>query len=316
MRIGVMNVSGSLGRTAVGHLKGRVGWEKAFAVTRSPEEVARLEPRTVSLSAAAPGSLPALLAQVDRLLVVGSRDPAPDEEAWHAAAVAAAGSAGVERIVYMSLLRADGSPLPGAAAHLRLEAQVAACSVPSTILRVGCFAEDYLIGLERVVRSSRLPGAAGAAPFSPASVTDYAFAAASALLGDGHEGLTYELAGDRRWTLAEVAAEIAWQTRRDVACEELSPEGLAAEMRAMGLSAGEAADRVALDAAAAAGALLEERRQMGGLRYFPTQSLPTSVWLALMGTGLERLPFRGIRPGTGGRLKPVPRALAGIRRHA
>lgn len=316
MIVGITSAASELGRSVTTGMKARIGWRNVVALARSSEEVSRLEPVKRGLVCDTPGKLASSLAKVDRVVIVAPRDPGPSE-AWHAGIIEAAKAAGVGRIVYMSLLHADTSPIAGAAAHLRTEALIAASGIPATILRVGCFAEDFLRGAERVVAAGTLPGSAGDAPFHPAAISDYAFAAGAVTVGDGHEGLIYELAGDRPWTLAEIAAEIGWQTYCEVVYEHLAPRDHAAAMRELGLSAEEADARVALDAAVAEGTFVERGRQLGRLRGNHTQSLITSVWRALAPRHPDLPAFRGIRPGTElGRLKAVRRSLSTPRRFA
>ena len=69
------------------------------------------------------------------------------------------------------------------------------------------------------------------------SAASYAAAAVAVLTGRGHEGKTYELAGDESWTLADLAAEIARQTGRAIAYRNLPEAEYASTLAGFGLPA-------------------------------------------------------------------------------
>lgn len=297
-----------LGQRMVDALPVRAQPTKVVALLRSEEELERASTARYAPSAhriAIP--LDTSLRDVECLVINAPRDIG-DSEDWYAALVAEASRAGVARIIYTSILHADTSPLRGAAAHLRMEAAIAATGIPSTILRLGCYASEFVRDIDRVVSTGRLPGTIGTAAFSPADVGDYAFAVITAALSEGeHENLIFELAGDRPWTMEDIAAEIAWQTYTDVEYVHLPPDGYAAELRGTGASDREIDARLDLHAAAATGALSEEGRQISPLRKLPTYSLDTAVGMRIIASDtIPRPKLRGSRPGTGDRLKRVP----------
>ena len=97
-------------------------------------------------------------------------------------------------------------------------------------------------------------GAAGEGRISGATRADYAEAAASALVGDGHAGRVYELGGEA-FTLAELAAEISRQSGQEVTYTDLGEQKYAEFLESVGLAAPHAAILADSDAAAARGAL-------------------------------------------------------------
>ena len=94
------------------------------------------------------------------------------------------------------------------------------------------FSEDYM--LEYVVSGEiRLPAGDVPTPFLDAD--DIADVAVAALTDDRHIGELYELTGPRSLTFAEVAAEIAAATGREIRYVAISPEEHAAEAVKHGL---------------------------------------------------------------------------------
>src|SRR5690606_34849762 len=114
--------------------------------------------------------------------------------------------AGVRRVVYTSLLNADRSTLLLAPEHVDTEAMLAASGLSVTLLRNGWYTENYTAAVGAAVAHGALIGSAGQGRIASASRADYAEAAVVALTTPGHEGKTYELAGDSAYTLAELAA--------------------------------------------------------------------------------------------------------------
>ena len=102
---------------------------------------------------------------------------------------------------------ADASPLSLAAGHREAEADLKPSGLRFTILRDGWCTENYTGSAPGAAAGGALLGSAGGGKISSAPRADYAAAAAAALTGAGHEGKTYELAGDGASTLPELAAE-------------------------------------------------------------------------------------------------------------
>jgi uncharacterized protein YbjT (DUF2867 family) len=107
-----------------------------------------------------------------------------------------------------------------------------------TILRSTWFmqnsSEDYM--LDHVLSGEiRLPAGDVPTPFLDAD--DIADVAVATLIGSRHVGELYELTGPRSLTFAEVAAEIAEATARDIRYVPVSLEEHAAEAAAHGVPA-------------------------------------------------------------------------------
>jgi uncharacterized protein YbjT (DUF2867 family) len=137
---------------------------------------------------------------------------------------------GVPRLV---LLSGRGEPEAE-----RAEQAVRDTGADLTILRstwfMQNFSEDYM--LDHVLsREIRLPAGDVPTPFLAAD--DIADVAVAALIDSRHVGELYELTGPRSLTFAEVAAEIAEATGRDIRYVPVSLEEHAAEAAAHGVPA-------------------------------------------------------------------------------
>jgi NAD(P)H dehydrogenase (quinone) len=101
------------------------------------------------------------------------------------------------------------------------------------------------------------------------------------LNGEGHEGKTYELAGDEAYTLSDLAAEVSRQTGKTIPYKNLSEVDYAAALTGFGLPKGLAQAIAGWDAGASQGALFDDSRQLSALIGRPTPSLSTVVAEAL-----------------------------------
>jgi NAD(P)H dehydrogenase (quinone) len=101
------------------------------------------------------------------------------------------------------------------------------------------------------------------------------------LTGQGHDGKTYELAGDTAYTLAELAAEVSAQSGRNVGYQSIPESDYAAALAKAGVPEGFAAALASWDVAASKGALFDDSRQLSALIGRPTTPLAQAVKAAL-----------------------------------
>ncbi len=139
----------------------------------------------------------------------------PDEPAYVAAALDAARTAGVGRVVLHSVASPYVPAMPHHLGKAAAEDVVRRSGLAWTILQPGAYLQN--LDLTRTVRIAYRADA----PFGFADLDDVAEAAATVLTEPGHDGATYELAS-RRTTVAELAAEAG------VDVEVVTPEEWAA----------------------------------------------------------------------------------------
>lgn len=226
------------GPVAVTGVTGKLGSRIAAVLAHDGVEqlmVARRPERLPALPGAAPRG-PAEYAEREamaralagaRTLVLVSASLSGRRLAEHTAAVEAAEDAGVERVVYVSLMgAAPAATYLNARDHWQTERMLVARGVPHTVLRP-CFYASMLPGLavDGVVR-----GSSGDGRVALVSHDDIAEVAAAVVTttGGAHDGAVLEVTGPASLTLAEAAAEVARATGRPLRVEQETPaEGFA-----------------------------------------------------------------------------------------
>lgn len=280
MTVAITGAAGQLGRLVVEKLKARLPASDLVALARTPARAADLGVEVREADYSKPETLGRALQGVDALLLISSNEVG-QRAAQHRNVIEAAKKVGVNRVVYTSLLHADTSPLDLADEHLQTEAELKASGLPFTILRNGWYTENYTGSIAGALAGGALIGSAGEGEISSATRDDYAEAAVAVLTGEGHEGRTYELAGDDSWTLADLAAEISRQAGKDVPYRDLSEADYAAALGGFGLPEALARAVAGWDTAAKQGALYDDGRQLSRLIGRPTTPLPVAVAGAL-----------------------------------
>lgn len=281
MTIAITGASGQLGRAAIDFLKARVDPAQIVALARDPAKVAHLgvENRAFDYTHQ-PGALVPALAGVETLVLISSSD-FNDRVGQHRNVIEAAKAAGVSRIVYTSILKADVSPMLIAEDHRATEDIIAASGLPATILRNGWYTENWTATLDAALHAGALIGSAGAARFTPATRSDYAEAIAVVAASADHAGKTYELGGDEAFTLTDLAAEVARQSGKPLPYNDLPPEVYQGILESFGLPTGFAAMLVDVDVKAPAGWLEDTSGTLSRLLGRPTTRMAQAVSAAL-----------------------------------
>ncbi len=272
MKIGVTGATGQLGRLVIEKLKKSVSAESIVALVRSPEKASDLGVEARAFDYTQPETLVASLKGIDKLLLIsgneiGQRLP------QHKAVIEAAKHAGVKQIAYTSILHADSSPLGLAQEHLGTEVAIKESGLTYTFLRNGWYTENYTGSAKGAVAAGAFIGNAGDGKIASAARVDYAKAAAVVLAGAGHEGKTYELAGDEAYTLTELAAEISLQTGKTIPYNNLTETQYADILKSFGLPAGLAEMLADSDTGASKGGLFDDSHVLSALIGRPTTPL-------------------------------------------
>jgi NAD(P)H dehydrogenase (quinone) len=279
----VTAASGQLGRLVVAALAERVGADAVTAVVRDPGRASGLLPGGVNVRHGdydRPETLAEAFSGGGRLLLISS-NAIGQRTAQHRSAVEAAKGAGVERIAYTSVLHADASKLGLAEEHRQTEALIAASGIAHSLLRNGWYTENYAASITPALQHGAFIGSARDGRISSAARIDYAEAAAIALVGDEAQRVIHELAGDGSYTLAEFAAEISRQAGRTVPYVDLPQADFRGALVSAGLPEGLANLLADSDAAAAAGALFDDKKALSKLIGRPTTPFAATIATSL-----------------------------------
>jgi NAD(P)H dehydrogenase (quinone) len=276
MSIAITAASGQLGRLVVQALKTRAPREDVVALVRSPDAASDLGVLVREADYDRPDTLDRAIAGVDTLLLISGPDVGR-RVSQHRRVIDAAKRAGVKRVVYTSAIHADVSALDIAADHRATEDYLRGSGLAFTIVRNSWYTENYASGISGALASGALLGSADGARIASATRADYAEGIAVVLAGTGHEGKTYELAGDDAWTMSDLAAEITRQSGRPIVYRDLPPEEYAAILASFGIPEGVAKAIAGWDVAAAQGALFDDSHTLSRLIGRPTTPLSVVV---------------------------------------
>lgn len=281
----VTGASGQLGARVLKALDGRLAREDTAVLVRKPEDRDRLAAEGYDARLGDytdPAALKAAFDGIERLLLissseVGSRLP------QHRNVIDAAKAAGVGFVAYTSILAADRSPMKLAAEHKATEEALSASGLAHTFLRNGWYSENLLASLPQDLETGQHFGAAAGGKLATAPRTDFAEAAAIVLTGAGHEGATYELAGDTGVTLSDFAGKLSALSGTPVAYIDMPQAAYAEALAGTGLPAPLAEVLADSDARAGEGWLMNSSGDLSRLIGRPTTPIDDTIKAALAG---------------------------------
>ena len=265
--IAITGATGQLGHYVIESLMKTVPASQIVAIVRNPAKAQALTAQGITVRQADYGDEAALtsaLQGVEKLLLISSSEVG-QRAPQHRNVINAAKAADVKFIAYTSLLHANSSPLGLADEHIETEKMLADSGIVYTLLRNGWYSENYLASAPAALEHGVFIGAAGDGKIASATRADYAVAAARVISEAGHEGKVYELAGDRAWTLTQLAAELTKQS------------DFAAALKSVGLPDGLADMLADSDVGASKGGLFDDSKTLSKLIGRPTTTLAESV---------------------------------------
>ena len=278
MKIGITGATGQLGSLVLEQVKQRTDASNVVALVRSPEKVEGIEARPFDYSK--PENLAEALQGIDTLLLISGNELGK-RASQHENVIVAAKKAGVQRVVYTSLLKADTSTINLAGEHLATEKLLKDSGMAYTILRNGWYTENYTGSIPGALGAGAFVGSAGNGKISSATRKDYAEAAAVVLTTDGHENKVYELSGDQAYTLEELAQEISKQTGKTIPYQNLPEEAYSNILKGLGIPDVYAEGIASWDVGASKGDLYDEGHTLSTLIGRPTTPLSEAVKAAL-----------------------------------
>ena len=284
MTLLITGASGHLGQLVIDQLLAKgISPMDIVAGIRTPQKATGLPEkgvRVVRLDYDDPASVTHAMQGADRVLLisgseVGHRIP------QHQAVIDAAVDAGVSLLAYTSVTKADTTSIPLAPEHLATENAITASGLPAVILRNNWYTENLLPALEQARESGVLTASVGSGRIPAASRMDYADAAAAVLLGDGHAGQVYELAGDTPLDHHQIAAAMTQVLGRDVVYQPLTTAQHLTVLQEAGLDEATAVFVTGIDASIRAGDLDITDHTLAELIGRPTTPLNDGIRAAL-----------------------------------
>ena len=280
----VTGASGKLGRAVINHLLEDQGVAPSNLIvgSRSPEKLSDLAAKGVTvrkadfddragLVAAFGGADTVLVISTDALDGVGTR------QRQHLTAVSAAKEAGVKRLAYTSLPKAETSKVSFAPDHLNSEQAVKATGLPYLIFRNSWYQENLFMALPSALASGQWYTSAGEGRTAFVARDDIAAAIAAALANPPATSTTYTLTGTEAYTNAEIATFVSAATGKPLQIVNLTDEQLAGGMKAAGVPDAFIPTLVSFDTAARAGDLSQVTGDVETLSGRKSRSLKTFI---------------------------------------
>lgn len=205
MKFLVLGATGTVGSNVVRELLARR--HQVRILTRNPDKAsslgANLEVVTGDLLDLA--TLSTIFRSMDGAFLLNAVGQTESHEGLMA--VSAAMTAGLKRLVYMSVHHADaGAYLPHFGSKIGIEAAIQVSGISSTILRPNNFFQNDTWFRDPMIQYGVYPQPLGDMGVSRVDIRDIAEAAAIALTEAGHGGKTYNLVGPEPLTGAKTAA--------------------------------------------------------------------------------------------------------------
>jgi uncharacterized protein YbjT (DUF2867 family) len=160
----------------------------------------------------------------------------PDEVTMGQVVIAAARSAGVEHLVYHSVLHPQTEAMPHHWQKLRVEEQLFESGLGYTILQPAAYMQSVLAHWDSIMEQGIYPVPyAVETRLGMVDLEDVAEAAATVLTEPGHMGATYELAGLEVLSQTDVATILSQQLGRPVRVQVVPPDEWERKARASGM---------------------------------------------------------------------------------
>ena len=271
----VTGASGQLGRQVVDLLL-KAGCSPIVAITRDPSKLTDLAARGVDVRRGdfnVPDTLGPAFAGGKRLLIISTDDLEPGKRlAAHSNAIAAARVAGVEHIVYTSLVNpVPESPITFSADHQDTEKLIEATDADYTILRNNLYTDLLLMSGAQAIGLGQLSTAAADGKAGYVTRADCARAAAAALMNEAGRKVL-NITGPAAVGQDEVATILSQVSGKTIPYVPLQAEELVHAMIDKGLPEFMARVFVSFDQAVAEGYLDVTTGDLEALTGLPAQS--------------------------------------------
>lgn len=237
MKILTTGATGNLGSKVVEALLKTVPASDLAVSVRNPEKAAHLSERGIDVRQGDfdyPETLDKAFEGIDRLLIISADGDDETRIKQHTNAVEAAERAGVNFIAYTSLANATESTNLMAPPHVATENLIRKTGISYSILRNNWYLENEIGSIQGAMNGAPWVTAAGDGKVGYALQQDYADAAASVLVGEGHENTIYELSAPLV-TQEDVAGTLSNVLEKEVPVQHVNDEEYEQIMKEQGL---------------------------------------------------------------------------------
>jgi NAD(P)H dehydrogenase (quinone) len=236
-RLLVTGAGGHLGRRIIDILR-TSGAKHIVAATRNPDKLPDwpgIAKRVADFDD--PASLEETFADVHRVLIISTDAiTIPDRrKQQHRAAVDAAVRAGVNHILYTSMLNPEDSLIPFSPDHYETEQAIEKSGLGFTILRVSWYAENLLASLPSALASGKWFTSARDGRINYVAREDVARAAAAALASGVARSQRLDITGLAAQTIEQIAAIASRVAKKPIDVVQVSDEQLANGLLATGM---------------------------------------------------------------------------------
>ncbi|WP_224361107.1 NAD(P)H-binding protein [Hyalangium versicolor] len=217
----VTGASGHIGRLTLEKLLDRRPASELLGLVRDPAKARELAARGIELRQGDyldKASLLRAFEGVDRLMLT-STHAFTDRKTAHANAIDAAAEAGIGHIVYMPIIRKEGSDFSMRQVteeDIFSEQRIVSSGLTYTFVKHPPFLDTMtpFLGVAMLEKGVRVP--AGDGKTGPATRADLAEAHAAVLTGSGHENKSYVLTGSPAVSFSDIAAILSQMTGETV----------------------------------------------------------------------------------------------------
>jgi len=239
MRIAISGASGNFGSGTVRRLLRRMPAKDLILISRKPErlvEFSKLGCQTRYGNFDQPEGLEEALRGAEKLLLI-SGHKVGHRIKQHAAAIDAAGRAGVKHIVYTSYFGSDaGNTALVCIDHHGTEEHLKRSGLTWTVLRDGMYGDSMInAAMPAAIASGKWITCAGQGKVNLVDRQDCIESAAIVLSSAGHENRLYNILGPELWSFPDMAALASEVTGTPIEVQQVSEAEMYAHLDAAGI---------------------------------------------------------------------------------
>ena len=233
MKIAVTSASGKLGASIVEHLIDEIGKEQVIGIARTPEKAQYLGVEIRQGDYNNRQDFDAALKGIDAVLLVSGMDEPQKRIVQHRHVIEAAKANGVKKIVYTSIIGAEENNAfsPIVQTNRQTEKDIRDSGLEWVIGRNGIYIEPDLDYIDTYVKEGEIRNCAANGKCTYTSRQELGYAYTKMLLGDKHNGNTYNLVGNAI-TQKELANTINQVFGTSLVYNSVSVESYLAERKA------------------------------------------------------------------------------------